>query len=337
MVLFVGINYLIWEAVTEDLLTMNNSVGGDLARMGYVRSFKFPRKNYDDLPLRHIEMEQFSGQKVDVLTIGDSFSNGHGGGRNRYYQDYLASLNGFTVLNIRPFKDRDSITSVSVLCNDGTLDRLKPRVVLIESSQKFCIEDFARKIDFNLGVIRENRDIYSLASDTDRLPAVSFINNGNFKYLLYNLLYLFSDHAFVGKACIRELKTSLFSVKNGDKLLFYTEDVKRIAYADSGSIGLMNRNLNTLAEKLASKGMKLYFMPCVDKYNLYSEFIKVNPYPNSTFFEELRKLPKKYNLIDTKAILAEELARGEMDIFYPDDSHWSWKASKKIFETVRFR
>ena len=77
-------------------------------------------------------------------------------------------------------------------------------------------------------------------------------------------------------------------------------------------------------------------MPVVDKYNLYSNFIVDNPYPRSTFFEKLRQLPKRYAFIDTKQILMEELERGELDLYYPDDSHWSWKAPQKIFNTVRF-
>jgi hypothetical protein len=50
----------------------------------------------------------------------------------------------------------------------------------------------------------------------------------------------------------------------------------------------------------------------------------------------MRKLPKRYRYIDTKAILLPELERGEKDIYFMDDSHWSPKAAKKIFETERF-
>jgi hypothetical protein len=81
-------------------------------------------------------------------------------------------------------------------------------------------------------------------------------------------------------------------------------------------------------------------MPAVDKYELYRDLIvpaDLGRAPRSIFFEELRKLPKSYRFIDTKALLEEELKRGELDIFYADDSHWSWKAPQKIFETVRFR
>jgi hypothetical protein len=77
-------------------------------------------------------------------------------------------------------------------------------------------------------------------------------------------------------------------------------------------------------------------MPVVDKYDLYSDDIVRNPYPKNPFFDELRKLPKRYTLIDTKAILEPMVKAGVKDVFYPDDSHWTCKASKKVFETVRF-
>jgi hypothetical protein len=47
-------------------------------------------------------------------------------------------------------------------------------------------------------------------------------------------------------------------------------------------------------------------------------------------------LPKEYLLIDTKAILAKAIEEGELDLFYQDDTHWTWKASQRIFSAVRF-
>jgi hypothetical protein len=98
----------------------------------------------------------------------------------------------------------------------------------------------------------------------------------------------------------------------------------------------MNDNLNRLSDILEAKGIKLYFMPVVDKYNLYSEFIIDNRHPKSTFFEQLRPLPRRYTLIDTKEILLERLKQGEKEIFHSDDTHWTWRASQAIFETVLF-
>jgi hypothetical protein len=77
-------------------------------------------------------------------------------------------------------------------------------------------------------------------------------------------------------------------------------------------------------------------MPIVDKYNLYSDYIVGNSYPRSVFFEKLRKQSRRYELIDTKAILEPDVRAGERDIYYSDDTHWGWKASDSIFRTVRF-
>jgi hypothetical protein len=336
MVIFIVANFAIWESWTKELLSESNTAGGELSRMGYILGSKMYRTNYCDLPLRHLEHHDYVGQKIDMLTIGDSFSWGGGGGKNRYYQDYIASYNNFNVLNIYQYRHKDSITAISAMCNNGLIDRLKPRFILIESSQKFSIDDFAKPIDFDIKIPPENGEPFSSQGIVSKLPVVGFINNGNFKFLVYNLFYKFSDHAFIGNVCMRELTEEMFTVKNGTRLLFLRDDVKRGTRTNTETIMLMNRNLNTLAEKLATRGIKLFFMPCVDKYTLYSCYLKENPYPKSIFFEELSKLPIFYRIIDTNAILAEELEKGEKDIYYADDTHWSWKASEKIFSGVRF-
>jgi hypothetical protein len=87
---------------------------------------------------------------------------------------------------------------------------------------------------------------------------------------------------------------------------------------------------------LRQKGITLIFMPVVDKLNLYRPIMKNDIYPRSIFFEELRTLPKEYILVDTKAILSKAIEEGELDLFHQDDTHWTWKASQRIFSSVRF-
>jgi len=333
---FIAANAFIWKCWTEDILAGTYS-GGDLARMGYLPDSKLKRMNHDDLPLRHMEESEYRGQPVRVLTIGDSFSNGGGGGRNRYYQDYIASINRCTVLNIEPYQKMDVITMAWVFINNGYLERLRPKYLLLGVSEKFCVAQLAKPIDVNVNLSPEQlgrmrRMGYNAVPQVN----ISFINQGNFKFLIYGILYHFSDNAFFGKTYVRELDRPLFSVKDGRKLLFYREDLRSISYTTPGTVSLVNRNLNALADRLRGMGIRLFFMPSVDKYNLYSKYIIDNPYPASRFFEELRKLPKKYVLIDTKKILREELERGTMDVFYPDDTHWSWKASERIFSEMLF-
>jgi hypothetical protein len=337
LLFFIAANAVIWKCWTEKLLSPHYR-GGDLARMGYLPNSKLLRYNYVDLPFRHLEESDYRGQPVRVLTIGDSFSNGGGSGKNRYYQDYIASINHCSVLNIEPYKSENILELIVILLNNGYLEKVKPKYLVFSASEKFCVEKYAQGIDFS-----KKTDFRQLAAlprmgynATGAGPGVTFMNEGNFKFLLNDLLYHFSDRAFFSKTFTRELSVPLFTAKDSRKLLFYRDDIRKIALTTPRTVSLLNDNLNTLADMLREKGIQFYFMPCVDKYDLYSDYIVDNPYPRSTFFEELRKLPKRYTLIDTKAILLPELKRGETDIFYPGDTHWSWKASEKIFSEIRF-
>ncbi|HLO24485.1 MAG TPA: hypothetical protein VK187_00105 [Geobacteraceae bacterium] len=89
-----------------------------------------------------MEQEDYKGERIDLITIGDSFTNGGGGGKNRYYQDYIASINGIGVMNIEPFQDMDLIMLTSVYVNNGYLDTIRPRYLLLSSSEKIVRANF---------------------------------------------------------------------------------------------------------------------------------------------------------------------------------------------------
>jgi len=343
LVFFVGLNYVIWKSATEVLLTKKYD-GGDLARMGYVIGSKQYRKVENNLPVRHFGMKEYTGQKIDVLTIGDSFSMGGGEGKNGYYQDFIATINNCSVLNVYPYPTDDRvagfspISTLAVLLNSGYLDIMKPRYVLIQSVVRYCVPRFAKPLDLSRTDSRENiRRYYAKMSySLDYLPKVGFINNGNFKYLYTTLLYHYSDSAFRGLVYRMPLNRSFFTAADDRMLIFHNEDLNMLAFNKGAMLEKVNDTFNQLADVLAKKGIKLYFMPVVDKYDLYSAYIVNNPYPANPFFAELGKLPKRYTLIDTKAILEPMVKEGIQDVFYPDDSHWTSKATKRVFETVRF-
>lgn len=260
-----------------------------------------------------------------------------GGGRNRFYQDYIASLNNLEVENVRPFAELNFLTALAILNNNGYFDRVKPRHVLLSSSGKLCMERFITKVDLDKNVPLEELLTYKRNYYTGGRSNVKFINTGNLNYLIYKALYSFSPNAVFSNTYKMKLSRDFFSVKNSNVLLFYKNDVRSIRGVSDDTVRKLNDNMNRMADLLAKKGIKFYFMPCVDKYDLYSDYIVDNTFPKNLFFEKLRQLPKRYVLIDTKAVLEQELKKGEKDVFYPDDSHWSWKASAAIFSRYRFQ
>lgn len=336
--LFILFNFFIWHIYTQNILVQKDEyVSGDLARMGYLSPYIDKRKSFVDLTKKHHIIPQHH-IFYDLITIGDSFSQGGGWGKNRFYQDYFASINDLEVLNLQQYPlTRNYLETVSLLLNSGFFDKYKTKYLLLESTQRKVVGRFVSEVDYTKNThLQEIEDVYSKQThDKFSLPDISFINDGNFKYVAYNLLYPFSSRAFISKVHKVSLKKEFFSIKNGKTLLYYHQDLKSIKDSNPQALALVNDNLNKLASILQTKNIQLIFMPAVSKYDLYSKYIVDNKYPQDKFFDIFRTMKKDYIFIDTKEILSQELEKGEKDIFYIDDTHWSYKASHAIAKYLK--
>lgn len=339
----------------------DNSIVGDLSRMTY--SVDLIDKKFEKISLEklHIKQNEYEGQNIDFITIGDSFSQGASGGLNPYYQDYIATLYNKNVLNIEAFKEsKNYIETIYSLLNSGELEKRAVKYVLIESVQRRSLERFSvNDINTSLSIdksllrnnIKMNYNIQEITSANDTLidiikklfskstnNDISVINNLNQNALIYNLRFKIKGYGKMTSHVYREkLSQDLFSKDVSGDLLFYYEDLKYLGLETKQNIELLNDNFNKLSHALAKKNIKLIFMPAVDKYNLYRPYIVSNIYNESIFFEYLETLPKDYIFINTKKILSKELEKGEKDIFYVDDTHWSYKASKTIIKDESFK
>ncbi|XOB61354.1 alginate O-acetyltransferase AlgX-related protein [Campylobacterota bacterium DY0563] len=348
LLLTIGFHYFAWIKYTSHVLLVHDDIyTGDLGRMSLYANSSFPRQAYPsaksvNLPREHINFVTWykTKQNVDMITIGDSFSNAATQGTNPFYQDYIATYNNFSVLNLNQLSGLNYIETITALTNNGLIEQINPKYILIESVERFSIGRFANNIDFNI-----TRPLDLTINEFNRLSNpylgkdenIKFINNQNFKAVKNNILYNFDDRAFNTKCYKKELKKDFFTSKDKNSLLFFKEDIDVLYKATMKNIEKLNDNFNKLAEILEKKGITLIFMPAADKYNLYSKYIKDNNLPNSVFFENLRKLPKKYIFIDTKNILSKALEDGVKDLYYPDDTHWSYKASDIIFRDFNFK
>ena len=339
-----------WYLITSKSALVDKKIyKGDLARNIYKTSSLDPRASrepipYVTLPKQHLRVNDWSSnKKVDLLTIGDSFSNSDTQGLNPYYQDYIESYQDLRVLNLpRKLNTTDNLFETIIMyINNGLIDEIHPKYLLIEFVERHAIEMFARDFDFN-----KTTDINTvLNSFKDQKEVVlsekltfHIINDKNLKAFKNNLKFHFdvSKYGRFGGTYVKKMKKDFFTTPDSNSLLYYNLDVKNIAKSTDANLKKLNENFNKLAEILKKKGIELYFMPAVDKYDLYSKYIYNNKMPQSIFFEKLRKLPKEYTFIDTKKILHKELDKGIQDIFYADDTHWSYKASNAIFKQIKF-
>lgn len=334
-IFFVILNAFIYNFFTKEILTYKTH---DLSRMGYLTSLASTLQAEErNLPRKQMYLDDINDNPVDLLVIGDSFAGGLGGGVNPFFQDFIATYNNLNVVTIGAFEQYNFIDLLIILINSGWIEKYKPRYVLIESVGRNTVKRFSRNFDFTQSApVEEIISFYKLPPATGTLPKSFFINTGNLKFLLYNFLYLFSENAFISDVHKFRLSKPLFSVSDGKDLLVIRKALNKFKKYTPENISLLNSNLNIISNMLQEKNTKLYFMPIVDKFDLYSEFIEDNPHPKNKFFLLLRPLDKKYSFIDTKVLLLESINDGVKDVFHPDDTHWSWRASEKIFKVIKF-
>ena len=132
------------------------------------------------------------------------------------------------------------------------------------------------------------------------------------------------------------LSVPCFSGTRGQTLFFYRDDI-----ADNGfsipeeSYDLVKANIDSLFKKASSKNIHLMILICPDKYDIYQNYIVSNPYPKKTINEDFRRLVgKREDIIIGKEILLPYINKGMKDMYYFDDTHWSFKSAKLIADTL---
>lgn len=341
LILFWLFHASVWYLFTSKLLDVHHPRHvGDLARIGYQLESADYRITETTLPQRHIGGFDYDGKPVDIVTIGDSFSNGGGGGLNAYYQDFIASTCHCRVLNLQQLDDETSyIETIVSWINSGYIDKLQPKKIIVETTARLPLIRFAVEQNWELNVTQQHlEDRYKAADWGEGIvlpPTPPMINTANYTYLLHNLYYRFSPTAFNKSHVYRlPLKKAMFNVKAASTLLFYDQDVTSINLVTQARVSLMNDNFNHLARLLKSRGIELYVMIVVNKYDLYHPYLQQNLFPPDTLFPLLRPLPKEYKFVDTKAILSKLLQSGTKDVFFADDTHWSPIASEAVVDTM---
>ena len=342
VLIFVIVHLSVYVFFTSKILNIPSPYYvGDLSRMSYQVNSTYKRKNKTTLEKLHIDGSKYNKQsKIDIITIGDSFSDGGGGGRNAYYQDYISTIYDKNVLNIQRLSPSNSVyDTVLRLMQSGILNDIKPKALFIESVSRNIIQEFSKDIanfqENKQNIYKQLNTMHKHNLDEYTSKDTSLINTANYKFISNTIKYKFKN-CLSNHVCKLKLKQDFFSVKDSDILEFYQDNVTAIPLVTKENIQKVNQTFNQLAKILKEKGIKLYVMIVVDKFDLYSPYLKKNPFGEDRTFELLRNLPKDYTFIDTKKILRKLIKKGKKDIYFADDTHWNYKASKAVIKNTAF-
>jgi len=295
---------------------VQTSTTGDIGRLGKIffgkEYVQYLRKNYlkknltiDTLIVSH-EKLQIGDSKV--CTIGDSFSaQGIFG-----YQNYLAHLLGFKVINILR-GDKGQTNAAIALLNSEIIDSSNCRIFILSVVDRNVIEQL-NKINFGIlykkPPLKENKKNinYSLHDFSSFIRLKFNYDNPIFEY---------------------DLKQECFTHSRYSKTLFnYNENMKFLNTSNT-DIAKAKKNLTLLNEKFQEKGVKLIYLVAADKYDVYRPFMVDNSLPIDTTTNWLSDVSDVF-VIDTKPMLQEMVKNGEKDVYMLNDTHWSYKASEAV-------
>lgn len=260
--------------------------------------------------LRHIH--------VNVLTVGDSFSQQTRGG----YQNYMPG-EGISVANCRRSLYENPIQYASNILDWGVVDSTNIDVLVVEVVER----DFAMRI----GTFEESKvEVPKPESTSDKVEHKE--RNANEWSLLRArdfILYRFAGRSPVYKVT---LDKDYFNSKEPRSLYFYYVDINNGLTIDETLAPKVKDVFDLLTRKAHERGIGLMLMMPVDKYDLYQDHIVDNPYPHPKRVNEdvrdiLGDIPE---VMLCKDCLQPLIDKGEKDVFLFDNTHWTHKGSEAV-------
>ena len=271
----------------------------------------------DTLFVKVNHTEDLRNIDVNVLTVGDSFSQQEHAG----YQNYMPG-EGLSVANCRRSLYDNPIQYAYNLMDWGMVDSTNVDVMVVEVGER----DFALRID-NFGV-----DKVEVPEPDDPVEDDNEERNPNEWSLLRARDFVLYRFAGRSPVYVVDLKQDFFDSPEPRKLYFYCADIINGMTIDETIRHKVKEVFDLLTCMAHKRGIKLIFMLPVDKYDLYQDYIVDNPYAypkriNEDVREILGDIPE---VLLSKYYLQPLIDKGEKDIFLFDNSHWSYKASEVV-------
>ena len=304
-------------------VTLYISPRADVSDLGYLALIPFgveygqmisKSEMKDTLFIKVNHTEELRNIHVNVLTVGDSFSQQGSAG----YQNYMPG-EGISVANCRRSLYENPIQYACNILDWGVVDSTNIDVLVVEVVER----DFA----IDIGNFGENKiEVPEPDSTSDKV-----VGSANVWSLLRARDFVLYRYAGRSPVYTFDLKRDFFSSREPNKLYVYDRDVINGLTIDEALRPKVKEVFDLLTRKAHDRGIKLMLMIPVDKYDLYQDYITDNPYPPKRVNEDVREIFGDIpEVMLCKYCLQPLLDKGEKDVFLFDNTHWSYKGSEAV-------
>jgi hypothetical protein len=307
---------------------------GDMKRMGYLAGYEDCRSKLKQAEapggtvLSLVEAEK--AEQIQAVFIGDSFCNS-------LARAYSIRNGNAPVLPLPMWWDqKNGLSQINRYLDKKWLHQHKVEEVIVERAEYEWLNTFA-----NPGSTEGTTTIEELLSHPvkpayQRREPLDLFNNGNFKVVTYNLGYLFSPTAFNQSDVVKvQMTRRLFNCSYGNKLLFFKGDLRgALTPGRRHDYDASLKNLHALAERCRDMGLRFYMVIPPSKGFLYRPWVERPFYNDSPLLEELSKSATADGYVDLKEIFRGEIGGGILDLYFPDDAHWTFPSALKAAEAI---
>ena len=297
---------------------------GDLGRLSFVivgedYGQRIEQNELKDTLFNKVrETEDLKNVHVNVLTIGDSFSQQEHAG----YQNYMAQ-EGLTVANMRRSLYDNPIQYAWNILDAGVVDSTNIDVMVVEVGER----DLPLRFDnFRTDKVEVGEPDTPDDGEEENVWDIrqwSLLRTRDF------LMYRYAGRNPVYDVV---LDRDFFDSNEPRKLYFYCADVINGLNIEASIRPKFKEVFDLLTTKANERGFALILVVPVDKYDLYQDYIVDNPYDHpKRINEEVRELLGDIpEVMLCKFVLQPLLESGEKDVFLFDNSHWSYKGSQAV-------
>lgn len=343
----------LWNSMHETCYGDINAVGTAFFDSGYQDVFSYQPDVKRPVTVTD-DIESFGQERLDstILIVGDSYSQQG----NRSFMQYLQNeMNDWTVCNVRTLHDSSDWHYVHRSCTEGgdsTLlefplmteyvlyllqnARCLPKVIVVESGACLFVDRLSRtRLELNDGSFAEfknNPDL--MVANTQKNKDMAKQSRTFSQGLTYAQSWTKRLLGISNRQHSLELQKPLFSCKGKEQVLYFHSMNLAVPSEQQFRDGMAVKDY--LLTKAAERGVTLLFMPCPDKLDAYRNQVKnqeaVATIPS--LYDRIEEARCEKGIVNAKRSVTELINNGEKDVYFCNDTHWSYKAAEAVAVTL---